>query len=104
MKPLFIPLKTKHYEAFADGTKRVEYRRYGPRWNEKTCRTGRPVILSKGYGAKDRRTGQITGFQIRNGDGFMFSDSERADIKACFGTLEIALACIHISLDKDQPQ
>lgn len=46
MKPLFIPLKGEFYEAFADGSKTVEYRRYGPRWNERTCERGRPVVLT----------------------------------------------------------
>jgi len=29
MKPLFIPLKTIYYEAFKDGSKTEELRRYG---------------------------------------------------------------------------
>ena len=41
MKPLFIPLKAEHYDAFDDGSKVNEYRLYGPRWNEKNCYPGR---------------------------------------------------------------
>lgn len=37
VKPLFIPLKKEYYEAFECGEKTVEYRAYGPWWNEKTC-------------------------------------------------------------------
>lgn len=46
-KPLFIPLKTEYYNAFCDGTKPEEFRKYGDRWNERTCRSGStelPVI------------------------------------------------------------
>jgi hypothetical protein len=48
-KSLFVPLKTRYFRAFEDGTKTTEYRRYGPRWNERTCAVGRPVVLSLGY-------------------------------------------------------
>ncbi|SFF27671.1 hypothetical protein [Nitrosomonas sp. Nm166] len=61
-KPLFIPLKSEYYDAFADGTKKSELRRYGPRWNENTCRVRRIVTLSKGYGNKNRRHGRIIDF------------------------------------------
>ncbi len=53
-KPLFIPLKGIYYDAFEAGVKTVEYRAYGPRWNERTCYPGRKAILSRGYG-KQRR-------------------------------------------------
>lgn len=49
MTPLFIPLKTEYFNAFADGSKTTEYRRYGPRWHEGTITPGRLVTLSKGY-------------------------------------------------------
>lgn len=48
-KPLFVPLKTEWFDQFADGTKTVEYRKYGPGWNERTIFAGRRVTLSKGY-------------------------------------------------------
>lgn len=48
-KPLFVPLKTEWFDKFAAGSKDVEYRKYGPGWNERTVYAGRPVILSKGY-------------------------------------------------------
>jgi hypothetical protein len=62
MKPLFIPLKTEFFEAFKNGTKDTEYCVYGPRWNENTCKEGRPVTLSKGYGKKHRLQGVIVAF------------------------------------------
>ena len=63
MKPLFIPLKTEFYKLFEAGRKKAELRKYGPRWNEKTCEIGRPVILSKGYGKKFRIAGKIIDFK-----------------------------------------
>lgn len=63
-KPLFIPLRRKFFEAFRAGEKQVEYRRYGARWNEKTCTIGRQVTLSLGYGRQHRLAGIIKGFSI----------------------------------------
>ena len=48
-KPLFVPLKTRYFRAFESGVKTIEYRKAGPRWNERTCWIGRPVTLSHGY-------------------------------------------------------
>lgn len=64
MKPLFIPLKTEFFEAFALGEKTVEYRKHGPRWNAETCAIGREVVIRKGYGKIDRIRGVITGFWV----------------------------------------
>lgn len=52
MKPLFIPLKAEHFEAFESGTKQFEYRPWGPRWNERTLIVGRKVTLSYGYSGR----------------------------------------------------
>lgn len=49
VKPLYIPLRTRWFRAFESGDKRVEYRAYGTRWNETSCRVGRTAILSHGY-------------------------------------------------------
>lgn len=65
MKPLFIPLKGEYFDAFANGTKRVEYRLHGPRWNSSVCVVGRPVILSRGYGKARRLKGKIISFGLR---------------------------------------
>lgn len=48
-KPLFIPLRTWWFRQFQRTIKDTEYRAYGPRWNENTCRVGRRVMLSHGY-------------------------------------------------------
>lgn len=61
-KPLFIPLMGWLFDAFVNGEKDTEFRRLGPRWNAKTCRVGRPVILSRGYGKAYRLSGHIVGF------------------------------------------
>lgn len=63
-KDLFIPLKTEHYRDFEKRVKFEEFRPYGARWNERTCRVGRRVTLSLGYGKKHRMKGTITGFRI----------------------------------------
>jgi hypothetical protein len=67
MKPVFIPLKTKNYEAFESDKKHSEFRIYGPRWNEKTCIPGRAVILSKGVWQTNRMYGVIGAFQKCDG-------------------------------------
>lgn len=95
-RPLFIPLAGKWYDQFADGTKRVEYRPYGARWNELTCRTGRRVTLSRGYGKKHRLHGHVTGFSV--------TDWTRAteEFRQLF-PFEVQAACIRIALDP-QPE
>lgn len=88
--PLFIPLKTAYFEAFRAGTKTIEFRLYGPRWNERTCPVGRPVVLSKGYGKRDRLQGVITEFRKR----FMAT----SDWLDCYGEPGMA-ACIRVALE-----
>ena len=63
-RALFIPLARRWYEGFENGEKQHEYRRYGARWNERTCAVGRPVVLSLGYGKQRRMRGVVTGFRI----------------------------------------
>jgi hypothetical protein len=90
VKPLFIPLKTEYFLAFQAGSKTVEYRRHGALWNAKTCRIGRPVVISHGYGNKHRMTGRVIGFEVK------MMDSR--DWIACYGEPGEA-ACIEIELD-----
>ncbi len=63
-KPLFIPLKREWFEAFASGGKAEEFRPYNARWNEQSCRIGRAVVLSCGYGTQRRMRGVVTGFRV----------------------------------------
>lgn len=60
-KPLFIPLRTEWFEKFEAGEKDTEYRAYGPRWNERTCRVGREATLSHGYNGR-RLKRRVAGF------------------------------------------
>ena len=67
-KPLFIPLRREWFEKIETGEKAVEYRAYGPRWNENTCRLGRKVTLSLGYGVKRRLSKSVAWFAVLNWD------------------------------------
>lgn len=61
-KPLFIPLRTEWFRQFEAGQKKTEYRAYGPRWNERTCRVGRKASVSHGYSGK-RLPMKVVGFK-----------------------------------------
>lgn len=62
-KPLFVPLKTEWFRGFESGRKETEYRAYGPRWNEATCRVGRKATISHGYSGK-RLQRVIAAFEV----------------------------------------
>ena len=64
MKPLFIPLRKEFFEAFERGEKMVEYRLYGKRWNGDSCKLGRAVVISCGYGKHRRLDGFINDFWV----------------------------------------
>lgn len=91
-KPLFIPLKREFYEAFAQGDKQEEFRLYGKRWNENTCRIGRPVTLSLGYGKANRMQGRVVSFKIDE------SPDSRPGWVRCYGENQGPAACIGIEL------
>jgi len=59
IKPLFLPLRAKWFEAFERGEKDTKYRVDGPRWNEKPCPPRRAVVLSCGYGKHRRLIGTV---------------------------------------------
>lgn len=61
-KPLFMPLKAEYFDAFADGTKTIEYRKSGGKWNAKNCTIGRSVTLSSGYGKAKRLSATISSY------------------------------------------
>lgn len=95
MKPLFIPLKTEYFNAFEDGSKTVEYRPYGPRWNERTCPVGRDVVLSCGYGKHRRLRGTVTGFERRQ-------DVTHTQAWLClYGQKYWEAACIRIAINSE---
>lgn len=97
MKPLFLPLKAAFFDAFVDGSKTIEYRLYGARWNEGTCKVGRPVLLSRGYGKRSRRWGQIEEFYTSH------DVTESSAFRSCYPfAMEGAVAaCIKIKLTGD---
>jgi hypothetical protein len=95
VKPLFVPLKTKYYNAFASGEKNEELRAYGPRWNERTCTVGRSVTISHGYGKNNRLKGTIARFKKQHAS--TFGSTYRQAIIDVFGTLDIYIACILIA-------
>ena len=97
LKPLFIPLKTEFYNKFLSGEKTEELRAYCARWNENTCVVGRKVVLSKGYGKKNRINGVIWKFKKQRGE--TFGSTYRESIKNIYGTLDIDIACISIQLE-----
>ncbi|MFZ5698756.1 MAG: hypothetical protein ACOY9J_08610 [Pseudomonadota bacterium] len=80
MKPLFIPLKSEYFDAFARGEKTTEYRRWSARWCATSCVIGREVILSKGYGNKYRLRGVITSFSVCE------TPDELPGWKECYGS------------------
>lgn len=93
-KPLFIPLKKQYFDDFIAGRKSCELRKYGPRWNETSCRVGRPVVLSCGYSAKRRVSARVEGFErIR---GTELPSKWRRDVVQCYGhdLLDIAVITI----------
>lgn len=96
MKPLFIPLKSEYYEAFKNGSKREEFRLYGQRWNEQTCPVGREVLLSKGYGTKDRLTGLIRDFKRQHAASMELIHHQ--SILNIYGTLNVEIARIQIEI------
>ena len=96
MTPLFIPLKTKYFNAFTNGSKTEELRAYGPRWDTATCQVGRRVTLSCGYGKAKRLAGTIWRFKKQHGS--TFGRTYKADILSVYGTLDIDIACISIKL------
>jgi len=95
-KPLFIPLNTKYYEAFADGSKTVEYRLHGKRWHPGTCWAGRPVTFSKGYGKKDRLSGVIEFVWLA--DTISLDDDVQKAIGEIYGEGNHEIICIEVKL------
>jgi len=98
IKPLFIPLKTEHFDAWKSGDKTDELRLYGKRWNERTCWIDREVVLSKGYGKKYRIAGKICSFKRQHGT--TFGSTYKAAILDCYKTLDVQIAIIGIEVLK----
>lgn len=97
LKPLFIPLKSCYFDLFLQRVKTDELRKYGARWNENTCRVGRDVTLSKGYGKQHRVKGTVRAFKKQHGKSF--GSRYRKSIADCFGTTDLWIAVISIDLE-----
>lgn len=93
MKPIFLPLKREYFEAFKAGTKIEEFRPFGPRWNGETCPVGRPVVLSLGYGKKNRMAGRVAGFRVSD------EPTQTPAWSDCYGDRKGLAACIRIDID-----
>lgn len=105
-KPLFIPLMSKPFAEFLAGTKKFELRLYGPRWNEKTCRIGRRVVLSRGYGTRSRLFGSVCSFDtalagdISTDWATYFPDATKESKVACIGIkLNAVQQLVHTALN-----
>lgn len=96
-KPLFVPLTAKWYAEFNDGKKTHEIRPYGPRWNEKTCRVGRAVTLSRGYGKAHRLQGEVTRFEKIEGYDHL-PEPARSQYLEVYGSRPGPIAMIRIAL------
>jgi hypothetical protein len=93
-KPLFIPLTERFYRQFERGLKSVEFRPEGRGWNRKTCRIGRAVVLSLGYGKKERMTGKIVSYTVQP------DASQVPGWVECYGKKPGPVACIGINLTR----
>lgn len=102
MKPLFIPLKTEYFEAFKSGKKTIERRLYGKRWNSNTCKPGRNVVLSKGYGKADRLSGYIVEWEMMSTQHPLFPESAKAAMEAIYGPSRHDIIAITIKLEPHQ--
>lgn len=71
---------------------RAQYRLYGKRWNERTCKIGRAVTLSRGYSGA-RLRGHVADF-------FVLDGCRSADFLACYpDAVDAQMACIQIRLE-----
>lgn len=94
--PLFVPLRAEHFRAFAAGTKTIEWRKFGKRFNDRTLWLKRPVTLSNGYSG-DRLFGKIILLQ------FAPAEEVGPDALAIYKRRDL-LVGIHIKLVSLKPQ
>ncbi len=92
-RPLFVPLRTKWFAAFRDGSKRIEWRAYGARWNRQVAHRGRRVTLSLGYSGA-RLTGSVVSARR------VSATNAPAAAREIYPAAQYFLA-IHVVLDSD---
>lgn len=95
MKPLFIPLKAEYFDAFRDGSKDTEFRKFGARWNERTCMVVGLWFSPAGYGKSQRLNGIVSGFEVVPAKSF--GGLQREAMRSLYGSLEFDIACIGIA-------
>lgn len=97
-RPLFVPLRRYYFNRYARGEKTSELRPYGPRWNERTCWTGRRVTLSCGYGTARRLQATIRRFEVA--DYWALTLGEQQAYSAIYGPIALPkVAIIHLTLE-----
>lgn len=101
MKPLFLAVRSESFDKFKTGEKTTEYRLCDRQWNERTCRKGRPIVLST-WGAK---TNPING-KVVKAKTIFYEDlpwdeySYFLDSMATVSFYESAFIAIEIEIDK----
>ena len=95
-KNLFIPLNTEYFQQFKSKQKKHELRRYGKRWNEKTCVVGRPATLSHGYGKKNRLAARVIDFNVVSAA--QLTAAEAGAFFSIYKTLDCEIAKISLRL------
>lgn len=94
-RPLFIPLMKEYYQSFERGEKRIEYRIYGKRWNERTVYPNRPVVLSCGYGKRNRLSAIVDRLEVK--DTNELEPEIQSAIHSLYGQGNHPIACIWVS-------
>lgn len=98
-KPLFIPLRARHFADFEAGTKIVEYRQHKRQWNLGNVRVGRRATLSLGYNGGKRLYGVVTSADVRHSS--TLPEYDRAAVLECYGG-DVELICIGIKIDRQE--
>lgn len=81
------------FNAFLSGEKTVEYRAYGPRWNESTCTPGRKALLSHGYSG-DRLGATVSRIEV-------LPTREAPEVARELFPHASRIAAIHLTVDQD---
>ncbi len=92
-RPLFVSLRTQWFHAFRDGSKRIEWRAYGGRWNRQTAHRGRRITLSLGYSGSRLLGSIVTARRVS-------ASNAPAAAREIYPTAQYFLA-IQVCLDRD---
>lgn len=95
-KNLFVPLNTEYFQQFKAKQKKHELRKYGKRWNERTCVVGRQATLSHGYGKKNRLAARVIDFNVVSAA--QLTAAEAGAFFSIYKTLDCEIAKISLRL------